>query len=126
MRTTTLILCLGLTAPVLLAQDPAASPVSTASPVEPVRSPYIVRVAALDEAAATSLRDAFAKLPGVDAVETFPGDQRAAHLRTRPGHYISRTQVDAVVRRQGLELDDFEIPQWARLRVYVVEASGGA
>lgn len=123
MRTTTLILCLGATAAVLLAQTTNTPPAST---VEPDPAPYIVRVTALDETAATSLRQALADLPGVDAVETIPGDQPAAHVRTRPGHYVSRTQVEAIVRRQGLALDDFEIPQWARFRAYVVEASGGA
>ena len=123
MRTTILSLCLGLSAPALLAQDSTSPPAST---VEPVPPPYVVHVAALDQAAATSLRQALADLPGVDAVETLTGDQPAAHVRTRPGHYISRTQVEAIAHRLGLALDDFEIPQWARFRAYVVEASGGA
>lgn len=137
MRTMTLILCaglgIGLTAAVRLAQAPTSAPTSTtesvplpAVPLPSIPPPYVVRLAALDEAAATSLRAALANLPGVAEVETFVGDQRAAHVRTRPGHYVSHTQVEAVVRRQGLQLEDFEIPQWARLRVYVVEASGGA
>lgn len=122
MRTTTLLMYLGLTAPTLLAQDPTTPPAATVDPVPP---PYVARLAALDEGAATRLRTALGELPGVDAVETSPGDQPAAQIRMRPGQYISQAQVDAVVRRQGLVLDDFDVPPWARLRVYVVEASGG-
>ena len=127
MKTTPLILCLGLTAPVLLAQttEPLTNPLP-APVVEQARPPYIVRLQELDEAAAAPLGAALAKLTGVDEVEAFPGDERAVHLHTLAGHYVSQAQVADVVRRHRLELDAFEIPQWARMRIYVVEVSGGA
>ena len=127
MKTTPLILFLGLAAPALLAQTTEPSTSSQpAGAVEQSRPPYVVRLQALDEAAAATLGAALAKLPGVDDVEAFPGDERAVHLHTLAGHYVSRAQVADVVRRHRLELDAFELPQWARMRVYVVEASGGA
>ena len=126
MKMTPLILCLGLTAPVLLAQtsEPQATSVSDRAS-EPARPPYVVRLQKLDEASAAPLSAALAKLPGVDEVEAFPGDKRAVHLHTLAGHYVARAQVADVVRRERLELDALEIPQWAKMRFYVVEASGG-
>lgn len=120
------ILAVGLVLPALLAYS--SQPNAQASPTateEPARQPYVVRLSALDEAAAKPLAAAMAKLPGVDDVEAFPGDERKLHILTLEGDYVCQAQVQAIVGVQGLELEAFEIPQWGKQRVYFVEASGG-
>ena len=88
-------------------------------------APYIAYLTSLEESEATPLTDALSKLPGVEEIEAFAGKKRSVHLHTKDGYYLARAQVEAVVTDQDLALDSFEVPEWARLRLYVVEASGG-
>lgn len=126
-NTIALLVGLGLVAPLLAAQDPGpVVPASVLSAEDDAHSPYVLRFQALDETSAPLLREALARLPGVEEVEVFAGNRRSARVHMRERRYVSREQVNTAARRHGIELEELEIPQWARFAVYVVEASGGA
>ena len=119
MKTTLLLLCLGVTGSAVVIQN--ATSATDDTPPEP----YIAVLKTFEESSVEPLTQALNKLPGVDEIEAFPGKRRALHINTKDGYYLSEAQVAAVVDTQGLALDRLDIPEWARLRLYVVEAAGG-
>ena len=87
--------------------------------------PVVVRLADLDPEAVDSLRSALETLPGVDRAEVVSGDERIARLYVAADSHLSARLIEPVLEARGLRLEAVELPTWATMRYYSVEASGG-
>ncbi|MFN0057646.1 MAG: hypothetical protein ACKVX7_04245 [Planctomycetota bacterium] len=85
---------------------------------------YILRTPALRVADSQKLVDGLKKFDGVAEVR-LTSTRDIAFVSTRARTPLSESAVVSSMKSLGIEVSSFEHPEWAKLPVYVINASGG-
>lgn len=96
------------------------------APVEAAteQAPYVAYLDGIKQAEASALQGELANVPGVERVEIELSSSRAK-LYTEEDTFLARAQVAGVLDPRGIKLAAFNEPQWTKIQVYVVTATGG-
>lgn len=117
-----------LTTLTILALATPALPQSQAQQDEP--APYVLQIEKLDKEIAERAEARLKSLDGVARVKTYvkAGNMeiwaRKAKGATRPV-LLSTSRMQSELKKLGLTVPSIAEPDWARTKVYVVEAEGG-
>ena len=108
-------------------QGPASGRSSTGdqSPPTSREQPVIVKIADVVDDTVAPLQRALAALDGIERAEVVAGEERLARLYVRPDFQVSARLLEPILAQQRLTLTALELPDWAQMRFYSVEASGG-